>query len=131
MAHNEDSLWEILILLYRYKSGWMSKIGEQIQSTDFENGPRVSALKSKLVLNFLPEDIEETIYFMKHRKYLNVHGQGTIMPEAVYSLTEKAISVYENKKRPEEEIRAFKESLWNIEPKLYAMGPNIKGWKKL
>ena len=129
MAQNEDTLWEILDLLHGNQSGWTSDIGGNKQRTDIENGYAVSLLKGRLVLKYLPQDIEDTIYFMKHREYLVTHGQGIIMPEAVYSLTDKAIAIHESKILPEEEQAAFKDALWNIEPKLYGVGPNIKGWK--
>ncbi len=130
MAQNEDALWEILNLMYENMSGWTSDIGGRKKRTDIENGFGVSPLKGRLVLNFLPQDIEDTLYFMKHRDYLMTHGQGMIMPEAVYSLTDKGISVYRSKSLPEEEKEAFKEALWNLEPKLYGIGPNLKGWMK-
>ena len=122
MAQNEEALWEILTLLKGHDSGWTTSSAGQDQHTKIENGYPVGGLKGRLVLKFLPVDIEDTIYFMKHRDYLVIHGQGMIMPEAVYSLTEKAISVLETKQLPKVEKEAFRESLWNIEPKLYGMG---------
>jgi hypothetical protein len=130
VAQNEDALWDILELLHGNDSGWTAEIAGREHRTDIENGYAVTSLKSRLVLKYLPSDIEDTIYFMKSRDYLIVHGQGMIMPEAVYSLSEKAISVYMSRELPEEERQAFKNKLWNIEPKLYGVGPNIKGWKK-
>jgi len=131
MAQNEDVLWDILKLLHGNKSGWTKEIDGKKTRTNIENGFAVTSLKGELVLKYLPQDIEDTIYFMKHRSYLMTHGIGALInPEAVYSLTEKALSVSEEQKLPLEEIKAFEESLWNIEPKLYGIGPNIKGWKK-
>ena len=31
---------------------------------------------------------------------------------------------------PKEEEKAFKESLWKIEPEYYGIGPNLKAWKR-
>jgi hypothetical protein len=82
-------------------------------------------------LKYRPEDIEDTIYFMKHRGYLETHGYG-FAPEMVYSLTEKALDVAQSQKLPEEEEKAFQESLWDINPKIHGMGPNWReGWRRL
>jgi hypothetical protein len=42
----------------------------------------------------------------------------------VFGLTEKALELVQSRKLPEEEEKAFKESLWDINPKLYGVGPN-------
>ena len=130
MAQSEDVLWEILGLMRNHTTGWTSNIVGHEQHTEIKNGYAVSRLKAVLVLKFLPGDIEDTIYFMKHREYLITHGQGIIMPELVYSLTDKAISVCDSQTLPDDEKEAFKESLWKIEPKFYGIGPNLKAWKK-
>ena len=50
-------------------------------------------------------------------------------PELVYSLTEKGVQIAVEKNFLKRKV-AFKESLWNIEPKLYGKEPNIPAWKK-
>lgn len=67
---------------------------------------------------------------MKHRGYLLIHGQGMIAPEMIYSLSDKAVDVFESETLPEEEEEAFQEALWDIKPKLYGVGPNLREWKK-
>lgn len=131
MAQSEKVLWEILSLMHENTAGWTITVADKPKHHEVENSYAVSHLKSQLLLKFLPSDIEDTIYFMKHREYIIIHGQGLIIPEIAYSMTEKAISVFNNKELPEEEKEAFKESLWNIEPKVYGMGPNLSAWKKL
>ena len=128
MAQSEDILWEILNIMYEHKSGWTSEGQGKVHKTEIDNAHTIKDLKGKLVLKFIPQDIEDTIYFMKHRNYIGIHGHGTF--EFVYSLTDKAIEVYKKQLLPEDEREAFKSSLWTIEPKIYGMGPNIKGWKK-
>lgn len=131
MAQSEDILWEILKLMRGHTAGWTITIMDKPNHHEVENGYSVSQLKAHLVLKYLPSDIEDTIYFMKHREYLTEHGQGIMMPEIAYSLSEKAISVFDQKKLPSDEKAAFKESLWKIEPKFYGIGPNLKAWKKI
>ena len=89
-----------------------------------EHAFSVGELKGELVLKFIPADIEDTIYFLKHRGYLEHHGYG-FAPEMVYSLTDKAVEVFEQHQLPEEEQKAFKEALWDIKPNWYGMGPNL------
>ena len=131
MAQSENILWDILNLMRGQTFHWDVSVGNNTNHNKVENCRGISYIKSQLVLKYLPPDIEDTIYFMKYRNYLIVHGQGMIMPELAYSMTEKAITVFDEKEIPIDEKEAFKESLWNIEPKLYGIGPNITAWKKL
>lgn len=133
MAQNEEVLWGILNLL-NGANVTMTRTtkGHEPNVSTVENAFAVAKLKGQLVLKHRPEDIEDTIYFMKHREYLETHGYGLVAPEMVYSLTEKAIEVAQSQKLPEEEGKAFQESLWDINPKIYGMGPNWReGWRRL
>lgn len=133
MAQNEKVLWDILNLLDCKKMIMAKTIkGQEPKESAVENAFAVGKLKGELVLKHRPEDIEDTIYFMKHRGYLETHGYGLIAPEMVYSLTEKALDVAQSRKLPEEEEKAFQESLWDINPKIYGMGSNWReGWRRL
>ncbi len=114
-----------------HTAGWsFTSLGET-QNHKLENAYSINQLKTKLVLRYLPSDIEDTFYFMEHRGYLLIHGQGMINPKIAYTMTEKAITVFDQQKLPEDEREAFKESLWNIEPKFYGVGPNLSAWKEL
>ena len=131
LAQKEDVLWDILTYLNGNTAHWTITLLDKPQNHEQKNGMGVANLKSELVLKHLPTDIEDTIYFMKHRNYLRTHGQGMVMPELVYSLTEKGVEVAKAKELPEEEKVAFKESLWKIEPNFYGVGPSIPAWKKM
>ena len=132
MAQNEKVLWDILNRLNG--NNWTMAttiVGQEPTESVVENAFAVGTLKGALVLKYRPEDIEDTIYFMKHRGYLEIHGYGLMAPEMVYSLTEKALDVARSQKLPEEEEKAFQESLWDINPKFYGMGPNWREvWKR-
>ncbi len=129
MPQNEKVLWEILSLMHSNTTGWTNKIsGQEPVENKIENGFGIHALKGRLVLKYRPDDIEDTIYFMWHRNYLAKHGQGMINPDIAYSLSEKALEVIKQGKLPEDEEHAFKESLWDIKPKLWGMGPNLSEW---
>ena len=93
-----------------------------------ENAIVAGLLKGELVLKHRPEDIEDTIYFMKHRRYLKTHGYGIAAPELAYGLTDKALEVVQSQKLPDEEEKAFQESLWDINPKVYGFGLNMREW---
>ena len=131
MAQNEKVLWDILNRLNGNKVIMATTTkGQEPTESAVENAFPVGNLKGELVLKHRPEDIEDTIYFMKHREYLETHGYG-FAPEMVYSLTEKAVGVARSQKLPEEEEKAFQESLWDINPKIYGMGPNWReGWRR-
>lgn len=133
MAQNEKVLWDILNQLNGKKMVMVQTIaGQEPKESTVENAFAVGKLKGELVLKYRPEDIEDTIYFMKYRGYLENHGYGLMAPEMVYSLTEKALEVARSQKLPEEEEKAFQESLWDINPKIYGMGPNWReGWRRL
>ena len=125
MAQNEKVLWDILNRL-NGNNVTMTKTILDHEPTEsvVENACAVGKLKGELVLRHRPEDIEDTIYFMKHLEYLETHGYGLMAPEMIYSLTEKALEVAQSQELPEEEEKAFQESLWDINPKFYGMGLN-------
>jgi hypothetical protein len=136
MAQNEQILWDVLGLLFGHSVEWTTQTaGNEPNSHTIENAFAAATLKGELVLRYIPADIEDTIYFLKYREYLVVHGHGLMLPEYVYSLTEKAIEVHVNRQLPEEEEKAFQESLWEIKPRVYGIGPNLpeflKRWRKL
>ena len=93
MPQSEDILWDVLKLMRGHTFHWDVTVGGNTNHSEIENGRAVSYLKSQLILKYFPSDIEDTIYFMKYRNYLMVHGQGMIMPEIAYSMTEKAIGI--------------------------------------
>ena len=124
MAQNEKVLWDILNRLNGNNvTMTTTTVGQEPTNSVVENALAVGKLKGELVLKHRPEDIEDTIYFMKHREYLDNHGYA-FAPEMVYSLTEKGLDVAQSQKLPEEEEKAFQESLWDINPKFYGMGLN-------
>lgn len=129
MPQSEEILWDILEIMTRRVSSWESKFGDSVSRSKVEIECGVHQLKAELVLKYLPADIEDTVYFMKYRGYLSTQGVG-VMREISYSLTEKALAVYDEHVLPVEEAHAFKESLWKIEPEYYGIGPNLKAWKK-
>ncbi|WP_417387139.1 hypothetical protein [Gimesia sp.] len=132
MAQSEEILWDILTIMEGNNSIIESKSGDIEAENEVKNAYGVHNLKAVLLLKYLPADIEDTIYFMKHRDYLNLekHGYGQIALLEMFTLTEKALSVYEDQLLPKEEEKAFKESLWKIEPEYYGIGPNLKAWKR-
>ena len=132
MAQNEKVLWDILNHLTGKKVIMATTtIGQEPTESTVENAFSVGKLKGELVLKHRPEDIEDTIYFMKHREYLETHGYGLMAPEMIYSLTEKALEVAQSQELPEEEEKAFQESLWDINPKVYGMGLNWQeAWRR-
>ena len=132
MAQNEKVLWDVLSRLNGHNVIMeMATKGREPQQSTVENAFPIGKLKGELVLKYRPDDIEDTIYFMEYREYLVKHGYGLFAPEMVYSLTEKAVEVAQSQKLPEEEEEAFQESLWDINPKIYGMGPNWReGWRR-
>jgi len=110
---------------------WLETEGQETQDHTINNAYSIGGLKGKLVLKYIPGDIEDTIYFLFNREYLVLHGRGSIAPEQAYSLTEKAIEVFQKKQLPLEEENAFKEALWDLKPNFYGMGPNLpEVWKR-
>jgi len=108
MAQNENVLWDMLRLLHGHSAtSRFEEKGQDTQEDTINNAYTIGGLKGRLVLKYKPEDIEDTIYFLKNREYLVTHGRGLIAPEQIYSLTEKAIEVFQNKKLPQEEENAF------------------------
>lgn len=126
MPQKEEILWDILRLMHGHAASWTSTFGEKEPVTHtYKNSYGITQLKGKLILKYLPDDIEDTIYFMWNREYLQKHGQGMLNPNILYSLQDKALSVIEQNKLPKEEEIAFRESLWEIKPKLWGMGINL------
>jgi len=126
MAQNEKTLWEILNLL----KGKQIAVAKQFNTPEdkqiLENAAKTRDLKGDLVLRNAPQDIEDTIYFMKHRGYLDNFGYGILLPEVVVFLTDKALGVMREGKLPEDEEKAFQQALWDIsKPKVYGMGFNF------
>lgn len=131
MAQNEQILWDVLQLLHGRSHGFEVQTKDQQPAAQMiEHAFPVGKLKGELALKYIPADIEDTIYFLKHRDYLKIHGLGLIVPEMMYSMTEKAVAVFEERQLPKEEQKAFEEALWNIKPSLYGMGPNLPEFKK-
>ena len=113
MALNEQVFWHVLELMRGRSCSWTIEIqGEPIMPTNTqENAIAVTDLKSQLVLRFSRADIEDTIYFLTSRSYVNIHRQGAIGPDIAYCLSNKAIDVLQNKQLPGEEQRAFEENI--------------------
>ncbi len=128
---NEDILWEILLLMQGHTASWEVRIVGMTTHNEIKNGYIVEKLKASLILKFSKSDIEDTVYFMKKRGYLKIHGQGIVFPELAYSMTDKAKSVFDKRVLPPEEREAFKESLLKIEPKIYWVRLNFCALKKL
>ena len=129
MAQKENIIWDILELLFGHNITMSQQQRDQDPvKSRVENAYSIGGLKGELVLRHSPQDIEDTIYFMKNREYLVEHGYGMMGPAMACSLSEKAIKVWKEKLLPAEEQTAFKESLWDINPKLYGIGPN---WKEM
>jgi hypothetical protein len=126
MPQNENVLWDVMRLLHGHSvtMGW-AREDEEEKPSPIENAFAVGKLKGELVLKHTPADIEDTIYFLKHREYLVTHGMGMVWPEAVYSLTDKAIDVFKRGELPKDEQKAFAEALWEIKPRFYGVGPNL------
>lgn len=126
MAQQEQALWDAIDLMLGRTSGWTTtSLGKEPVETTIENGIGVNQLKAALVLKYKPEDIEDTVYFMKYRGYLVVHGAGVFNPEYVYSLSDKALEVASKGELPQEEQKAFNEALWSISPSMWGIRPNI------
>ncbi|MCH9694280.1 MAG: hypothetical protein K0U72_07200 [Gammaproteobacteria bacterium] len=70
---------------------------------EFEDAHNIHQLKGALVLKYQPDDIEDTIYFMRYRGYFMVHGQGAIAKEIVFSSSEKACEIADLRSLPDEE----------------------------
>ena len=127
MAQQEQALWDTLELMLGRLSGWTTtEPNKEPIETKIENGIEEGQLRGELVLKYKPDDIEDTIYFMKYRQYFKIHyaggGRGAWV---VYSLSDKALEVARGGKLPEEEQRAFREKLWNLEPSMWGVSPNI------
>lgn len=133
MAQNEDTLWDILRLLDGHHITMPEKLHEPEKRVPLENAYEIKVLKGELVLRHAPQDIEDTIYFMKHRGYLTSFGYKAMWPEAALILTDKAQKVSREQKLPEDEETAFHESLWDIsKPKVYGMGFNFgELWRRI
>jgi hypothetical protein len=131
VAQKESVLLDALRLMRGNRNGWTVQMLDKDPAEHmFEDAVHVAKLRGELVLKYRPDDIEDTIYFMKHRGYIEVHGQGMAAPELVYSLTDKARMVADSGHLPSEEEAAFREALWDIKPKLWGMGPNLPEWLK-
>lgn len=131
MAQNERIVWDILNRLDGHTINMSTSFGSE-ETKPVHNAYGVGQLKGQLVLRYKPDDIEDTIYFMKHRGYLIGHGF-SMMPEMVFSLTEKALEVARSEKLPSEEEKAFEEHLWDFSnPKIYGVGFNARElWRRL
>ena len=133
MAQNEDTLWDILGLLDGHHIRMPEKLGDPKKQIVLKNTYEIKLLKSELVLRHTPQDIEDTIYFMKHREYLTNFGYRAMWPEAALILTEKALKVRHEGQLPDEERKAFQEVLWDISrPKIYGIGFNFgELWRRM
>ena len=126
MPQNEKVLWEILELLCGKTTQMAKGYQNREETVEIENAYPVEQLKGVLVLRYPPQDIDDTIYFMKYRGYIKNHGYGLMLPEVVYSLSEKALEANSTRVLPEDEEQAFREALWDVgTPKLYGMGFNL------
>ena len=133
MPQKKEIVWDVLKLLNGNSIIRSTEIkGQPPTETTVENAYIIAKLKGELVLKYLPNDIQDTIYFLKNRSYLLIHGQGLIAPELLFSLSDKALQVIRDNKLPDEEEKAFEEGLWNFEPNFYGVGPNVsEGWKRI
>ena len=126
MAQNEKTLWDILNLLNGKRIAVAKHFNKPEDKKILNNAAETRALKGNLVLRHAPQDIEGTIYFMKHRGYLDNFGYGILLPEVAMFLTDKALNVIREEKLPEDEEKAFQQALWDItNPKFYGMGFNF------
>ena len=132
MPAREPILWDVLDLMRNRNTSVSLRITDMQFEDEYENAVSIGALKRILVLTYLPADIEDTLYFLEHRGYLNVHGRGLAAPKMVYSMTSKAIEVHSTKSLPGEERAAFDEALWDLRPGYAGIGFNLReGWRRL
>ena len=128
MAQQEQILWDILKLMYGRTSVWTTTVlqKEPIHMEGVvENGIDSNKLKAELVLQYKPNDIEDTIYFMEYRGYFLIHKAGAFSGLMTYSLTDKALKVLDDGELPKEEQVAFREALWDIKPRVWGVSPNL------
>jgi DNA-binding PadR family transcriptional regulator len=82
-------------------------------------------LEKELVLRYNKAQIEDSLYFLEKRGYLNKHGFVNFTLVA-YELTPQAIDVLEKGEFTEEEQRAFEEALFDIkQPGWFGMKFNL------
>ena len=137
LPQKEKILWDALSLMYKQDvTVTTTYMGEEPKKKVVKNAIGVVDLKGRLVLKYIPADIEDTIYLLKNRDYLITEKTGNGGYDFVYSLTDKAIKVASSQKLPTDEEVAFKEALWDINPGIWGVRLNVaemfrRGKKKL
>lgn len=125
MPQRENVLWDVLGLMNGHQVTETTRILDKPPTVNmYDNAYSVTEMKGILVLSHSPRDIEDTLCFMEHRSYFKIHIDRLLPYLPIFCLSDKAMEVVQSKSLPEEEEKAFQESLWNVDPKLYGVGPN-------
>ena len=108
MAISEKICWRVLESAKgRSVSIDWSSPSKKLQGPLIENATCIAELKKELMLHYCKQDIEDSIYFLEKRGYLDV-------PRMAFSLTEKAVRALEAGSFSKEEEKAFSEVLIHL-----------------
>lgn len=111
MSVREQVCWIVLESAHNQTINMRQKLqGHDEQVSPVENGVGIGELKKKLVIRYSKNEIEDSLYFLEQRGYLQHHGFGLISPRLAYSLTQKALDTIERGTFEDEEIVAFDQS---------------------
>ncbi len=109
MAISEEVCWKILRRPIGLRVTFT--LPEIKKSETLENAFRIADVEKELVLNYSKSTIEDSMYFMEKRGYLDVLSWGLIAPRSIYKILDAGLSLAISGRFPDEEKESFDEGI--------------------